>query len=262
MIKRNILLVGDLHVGSEWAIFPKDFITDGGNKIVLNTQQEELLMLWKQMQEDLCGVYDTVFLMGDLVNGLSKKSFGKHQIVSDLNEQDKATMQLLEPICKGKHTIGISGSQYHMSADYEIDKHICEMLNGQFVGPVRNIKIKGSDISINIAHGGGSAPVYLGTKMTREILQSLMSTVLKKIPDVQIICRAHHHTYAYMNLAGRHFVLNPCWEGARLDLYSAPHYFRFQPDIGVTLISIHGDEITIKPFLYELKHETESMMEI
>lgn len=257
MLERNILLISDLHVGSEWAIFPKDFLTEGQNKIVLNAQQEELLKYWNQMQEDLCGIYDTVFLLGDLANGLSKKRFGKHQVVSDLNEQVKAAVQLLNPLCKGKHVVGISGSGYHMSADYEIDKHICDMLGGQFLGAVQNVKIKSTDVVTNLAHGGGAAPVYIGTKMAREILQSLVSTTLQKIPEAQIICRAHHHTYAHLDLMKKHYLINPCWEGARLDTYSAPHYFRFQPDIGATLIKIRGNEIMIKPFLYDLEYGKE-----
>lgn len=262
MIKRNILLVGDTHVGSEWALFPEDFETEGHNKILLNTQQKEILEAWKKMQEDLCGVYDTVFLMGDLANGLSKKDFGKHQIISDLNEQVKATVQLLQPLCEGKQVLGISGSSYHKSADYEIDKHICDALKGQFLGTVANLKIKGTEVTINIGHGGGSAPVYLGTKMTKELLQALASSALKKIPDVQIVCRAHHHTYAYMNIIGKHFIINPCWEGARRDTYSSPHYFRFQPDIGVTLITIHGDDVMVKPFLYNLNYEKECLIHV
>ena len=262
MKRRRLLLVGDLHVGSEWGIFPDEFETEGRNKIALNSLQQELLNCWDEMIDDIKKDIDTVILMGDLANGLSKKEFGKHQVVSDFNEQIKACISLLEPLTKSKKVVGVSGSKYHMSVDYEIDQHICDKLNGTFVGPVANLDIKDTNIRLNVTHGGGSAPQYLGTKMAKEILQSLIAYSLDKIPDVQVICRAHHHTYAILHTMGKHFVLNPCWEGARLDSHSAPHYFRYQPDIGSVMIEIEGDEVNLFPYLYTIKNEGKSIIRI
>jgi len=244
-----------------WGLWHPDYKTRHQNTIKLNPIQEELFIKWELMKEELSkdGGYDAVLLLGDLADGLNKKQFGRERMVSDLNEQVGVIEKLLKPICKNKDTIGISGSNYHGSADYEIDKKICKELKGHYGGSVCNIRLKNTNKIINIAHGSGSAPVYSGTKMSKEILQALSSERLMKVPEAHILIRAHHHTYAHFEMLGKHIVWNPSWEGPRLNSYSAPHYYRFQPDIGCTKIEISEDEINVKPFLYQIEYERKNI---
>ena len=84
---------------------------------------------------------------------------------------------------------------------------------------------------------------------------ALSSERLAKTPDVDIICRAHLHSYLHLEMLKKHMVWNPCWEGPRLNTYSMGSYHRYQSDIGVVKIGVSDDEINITPFLYSLTHE-------
>lgn len=252
---KSILVISDLHVGSAFAIFPKNYKTRHQNLISLNPLQNELCDSWEKMREDIGNDYDYVFLLGDLIDGLNTKGAGRERVVNNLNEQMDAALKLLRPLCNRKEVVGITSSPYHTSADYEVDREICKRLHGHFLGTIANIRVRNTNKVINIGHGSGGSPIYSGTKASKDILLALSSERLAKTPDVDIICRAHHHSYLHLEMLGKHMIWNPCWEGPRLNTYSMANYHRWQPDMGVTMIEISEDEINVKPFLYPLKHE-------
>ena len=257
---KSILVISDLHVGSAFALFPKNYKTRHQNLISLNPLQNELYELWERMKEDVQKEnYDYVFLLGDLIDGLNTKGAGRERVVNNLNEQMDAALKLLRPLCKRKEVIGITSSPYHNSADYEVDREICKRLHGHFLGTIANIRIRNTNKVINIGHGSGGSPVYAGTKASKDILMALSSERLAKTPDVDIICRAHHHSYLHLEMLGKHMIWNPAWEGPRLNTYSMANYHRWQPDLGVTMIEISEDKIDVNPFLYPLKYELKNI---
>lgn len=261
METRRLLLLSDLHVGSTWGIFPKNFKTSGGNVIILNKLQEELLTYWNDLQKRV-GQYDTVVLLGDLVQGLNKKESGKHLIISDLNEQKQAAITLLKPFCKNKIVVGISGSSYHNSVDYELEKDIVQYFNGAFGGAVANYTIGNTGKTINIRHGKGALTYYAGTKMDKEIKELLISERLGKLPGIDIIALGHYHTMAHYYINEKLFVLNACWEGPRYNLYTSGNFFKYQPDIGATKLIVTEDYIKVKPYTYKLKSVLENIRTI
>jgi len=256
---KKILCLGDLHCGSVFGLWNPNYKTRYQNVIKLNPLQEELFNKWELLKESIGKDYTHVFLLGDLIDGLNKNNYGKERMISDINEQVGCALSLLKPICNKKETIGITGSRYHNSADFEVDRKICDDLNGHFGGAIANVRLKNSNKVINIAHGGGFPPQYIGTRMSKEILLSLTSEHLNKIPIATILIRAHFHCYGHLEMLGKHFIYNPGWESARRNIHSAPNFFRFQPDIGAVLISIDEDEINVKPFLYQIEYERKNI---
>ena len=252
---KKILCISDLHVGSVFAIFPEGYKTRHQNRIALNPLQEEIYEKWLLMREEIDNDYSYVLLLGDLIDGLNTKGAGRERVVNDLNEQTDAALKLLRPLCKRKEVIGITSSPYHNSADYEVDREICKQLHGHFLGTVANVRVRNTNKVINIGHGSGGSPIYAGSKASRDILLALSSERLEKTPDVDIICRAHQHSYLHLELLGKHMIWNPCWEGTRLNTYSMGNYHRYQSDIGVVKIEVSDDIINVIPFIYKLKHE-------
>lgn len=188
---KSILVISDLHTGSVFGIFPKNYKTRHQNEISLNPIQNELYELWEKMSEDVRKEnYDYVFLLGDLIDGLNTKGAGRERVVNNLNEQMDAALKLLRPLCNRKEVIGITSSPYHNSVDYEVDREICKQLHGHFLGTIANIRIKNTNKVINIGHGSGGSPIYAGTKASKDILLALSSERLEKIPDVDVICLA------------------------------------------------------------------------
>ncbi|MGB7533714.1 MAG: hypothetical protein WA977_12195 [Halobacteriota archaeon] len=236
----NVLCISDLHVGSNFGLFPKGFKTRSGNEIKLNKLQEELWNKWQRMKEDI-GKYDAVFLLGDLVRG-----YEKHQLIANLNEQMSAALKLLRPLCKKKKVFVITEkSRYRDSADFEIDKSIAKHLNGYFGGPIANVPLKGTNKIINIAHHGS---VYV--RMPKDkVLSSLSELLMIKFPAVDILIR-HYPTYVHREKLGKHIILNPGFVGPILNLRSISNYFHNPPDTGVVKLEISADDINVIPCLY------------
>lgn len=252
---KSILVISDLHTGSVFGLFPKNYKTRHQNEMSLNPLQNELYELWEKMSEDVRKEnYDYVFLLGDLIDGLNRRGAGRERVVNDLNEQMDAALKLLRPLCKRKEVIGITSSPYHNSVDYEVDREICKRLHGHFLGSIANIRIKNTNKVINIGHGAGSSPIYAGTRASKDILLALSSERLEKIPNVNVICRAHFHSYLHLEMLEKHMIWSPCFEGPRLNTYSMGEFFRFQPDIGVVKIEISDDTINVIPFIYKLTY--------
>ena len=255
---KNILLLGDLHCGSTEGLWHPDCITREGQKIKLSPLQEELYEKWLELQEKLPN-YDAVFLMGDITHGLGSKEFGKDVIDCDLHDQLQCAVKLLKPIVENKRIVVISGSRYHSSIDYDIDRGLAEILNAKFGGAIANVRLKGTGIVINIAHGVGSRPVYLGTRMNQDIFNAILTEHLLKMPDVSIIIRAHFHIYSYFAIHNKHFIYIPGWNAIRKGRFITRWYFR-QPDIGAVLLGIDEDNnINVRPYLFKLKSERKNI---
>ena len=255
---RNILLLGDLHCGSTEGLWHPDFTTREGQKIKLSPLQEELYDKWLLLQEKLPD-YEAVFLLGDITHGLGSKDFGKDVIDCDLHDQLQCAIKLLKPVTKGKKVVVITGSRYHSSIDYDIDRGLAEVLHAKFGGAISNIRLKGTDVVINIAHGIGSRPVYTGTRMNQDVFNAILTEHLLKMPEVSVIVRAHFHIFSYFAIYDKHFIYIPGWNAIRKGRFITRWYFR-QPDIGAVLLSIDNDNnVYVKPYLFKLKSERKNI---
>ena len=129
-IKRSIALISDMHTGSTVALWPevlrwKD--SDTGEERDIKASQGQLLLLeyWhdflKHCQSAGC---DTVLNFAENIEGLNRKEFGGGLMVSSLNAQIEANLQLLTPLVRGKYYYQFSGSGYHDSLDYKTHRAI------------------------------------------------------------------------------------------------------------------------------------------
>lgn len=261
IMTRNVILISDLHVGSVTGLLGVDFKLSEGNTVTLNDLQKELLEKWEQFKIDV-GEYDTVFLLGDLICGLNKHELGKHVILPDLNEQKRAAVELLEPVCKNKFIFGLSGSRYHGSDDFEVEKEIVESLGGEFGGPIATITLKGTGKRFNVRHGRGAMPEHAGTKMDKEIQTALMQERLEKIPNIDCLILAHYHIFRQYYSNGKLFVLNGCWEAPRNTIYNSGSFLKYQPDIGSVKLTVSNSNIIVTPYLYQLRFPTENIIKI
>ena len=85
MSGKRILFVGDLHCGHEVGLWPdKELPMPDGRELPLNDGQKHLLACWQH----LCGVAkeeikpDILVVMGDLVDGEQRKSFGTEALAT------------------------------------------------------------------------------------------------------------------------------------------------------------------------------------
>lgn len=244
MKQRRALLIGDVHVASTWAVFPKDFTLSDGNMVSLSKLQLELLSYWDNIVK-VSKNCDTIILLGDIIHGLNKKEFGKHLMTSDLNDQKNAAIELLKPICEDKIVIGITGSRYHASEDYRIDEDIVKEFNGIYCDAVGTFELEDTGKIFNIRHGSGALPIHPGSKMDRELRALLIGQQLDKLPNIDCLILGHFHTMAHYYINNKLFVLNGCWEGPRRNLYSAPNFLQYLPDIGSMELLVTKNDISV-----------------
>lgn len=250
---KKVLLLSDIHIGSIFALFPKNFRTRQNNVVKLNEVQSHLLYHFNKFIDEIKNIgYDVVFLLGDLVDGLNPKQQGRFQMPCDYNEQIDACIQLLEPLIRGKKVFGVSGSPYHTSSVFETEKIIVENLNGEFLGTIKTLNYHG--FNINIAHGVSQAIIYRLTLMDREVLFSQIAEGLDKIHKIDIFIRGHWHFAVYINYPafGKSYVQVPCWQAFVPVRPYLLIYGRSQPDIGGALLFLDkkNKEINCKFFIY------------
>ena len=241
--KRVIAVYSDMHVGSKYAIMPQGFQNREGNLIGLNDGQKYLLQHWNRCKK-ICDKHnvDTVILAGDLIHGLHYKRQGEGLMLSELEEQKAACLELLEPICRNRTVIGISGTDYHNSRDTKTEKQIIEMLKGTYCGYVMNGDIKYTKRTINVMHGSSGALIYRETAAGREMLFFKEAEALGKTIKADILLRAHNHFYLHMHRRSVHYIINPCWQILEPSQYTTRNYAKFQPDLGMSLLLIDSDD--------------------
>jgi len=267
-IKRCIALISDMHVGSIYSLFPNDFTDVHGINIsaARNKDQITLYDYWLdfiaqcQKQE-----IDTVFLLGDLVHGTQRRDYGR-DLLSNLDEQKRAAIELLKPICNKKIVAGISGSPYHESLDTKIHRDIIEYFGGTFLDSVGNIKLKDLDFVVNISHGASGAFIYRATILDREAVFLKSAEALNKLPKIDIIIRGHWHQYIYINYAEQHFIQLPCWITFFPYVGTLKLYPKFQPDIGAVILEISSEggkkDVRVKPYLYPVLHIADPLVQV
>lgn len=241
--KRALAFISDTHIGSRYALFPDEFTTDEGNKIIISDPQKQILDYWQEFQRacDYWGV-DTVFHLGDALHGLNVKERGEGLMVSDLNDQMEACKILLKPLIKGRQFIVVSGSGYHESVDTKIHKTLAKELKGYYAGLIKNIKLKDTNRTINIAHGTGGSFVYMSTNLDREGLFIKVAEAHNKLPKIDAMFRGHIHLFEHIHLPQIHLVQLPCWVAFQPMKLTVQLYGKKQPDVGGVILLIDDED--------------------
>jgi len=257
MRQRVIGFLADLHTGSPYAPWPENFVIEPGFTIEPSDGQRTLNGYIKRAAEifDKEKV-DTVFLLGDMNDGGNRKEFARDRMTADLNQQVRASIMMLSPLCEGRKVYGVHGTGYHDSLDMKSEKYLIEELakigaGGRYWGPFKNAKVNGS--VVNVSHGEGGALIYRATKSDRELLHALAGEAAGKIKDhVDLFARAHLHFYGYLDNGVNRYLAVPCFTDWIPYKFSLKLYGR-QPDIGFVIAIFDGPgEITIKRYLFEL----------
>jgi len=259
--KRIVAFVADTHVGSRYAIFPPNIISKQGNDLgaMRNEGQIKLYEYWKEWEKicDAWGV-DTIILLGDIIQGNNPAGRGVGTVTADLDEQKDAAVSLLSKICENRIVHSLSGTLYHESIDtrihYDITKELGSVAKeSHFHGLMANIKLKGTNRILNLAHGVSGAAIYRTTLMDREALFEAAAYGLGDLdflPD--IVVRAHWHRFIHIHLPNQHILQVPGWCAWFPYKGTIRLYGKMQPHIGGVILFIDDhDRITIHHYLFK-----------
>jgi len=213
---KRILFVGDIHLGSRYAILKDGFKTQQGQRITAADGFQQ--WAWKTWNEQFAPTYknpDYLILMGDLTDGLGNINLGVDQLTTNLDEQVKMATDLLRMLI-GPNTIiyGINGSGYHSGRGSQTDLQVVQALKGNFVGDAFAFTVAGKkrDYTFQFSHGGSAPLINKHTYIINEIRNAKDDKAENDVPMPDFLARAHQHTflsYEESNIAG--FVV-PCWQ--------------------------------------------------
>lgn len=168
----NILVINDLHSGSNFALVPQ--------RLISNPFQEWVYEKYGILLHHINNTHlDYLVTVGDMVDGP-----GRHDSTSnwttDVQKQVDVALELINPfIGKGTQVIGVGGSGYHVGrgTGFDGDELLVEALKGkynrgsyymetpygiiQFRHVAKNIKIEANTMRINNGEIGNSKVTWL-----------------------------------------------------------------------------------------------------
>jgi len=214
-MKRTVIIVSDLHVGSRWAIFPPGFQLSTGETYQLNEGQQYLYESWCHMQDNLPRRFDALIINGEHTHGQNPKEDARDLIEQDPEWQARAAVELLQPLTKrARVTLVTQGSRYHTSPGGRADEACAHLLkaypapDGHYAWTWALWNIDG--ILLDVAHRQSVTIRYGGMPLEREQQFDRMSADIKG-GSADIIIRAHTHTYKFLNIDGELSVSTPAW---------------------------------------------------
>lgn len=258
-IKRAIAVVDSLHVGSALALCPPQYTSRYDFRVVTKDDQRQI---WESYKE-FCSVctrhkVDTVFVLGETIDGINLKEPGVWRILTCLNDQYEAAQHVLRllvsPETKSKKIrrklLGVSGSRYHSSQDTDLDGLLIKSLGGQHVHKVATINIVGTTRVINIRHKTSGRTA---ASLERLINKYLIAIAQERVPPIDMLLAGHGHTYYHLHLKGIHGMLIPGWKA--FDDFSVSNYPDTVPHIGAAIVFIDDkNRIDAHHYLYPVPH--------
>ncbi len=252
-------IVADVQVGHEAALWPENFQINKKTPILIPTNPQKILLeYWKDFWTHReTKEADIVLNMAESIEGNNRKEYGRSLVDSDLGHQEAAFINLLKPYICGRKYIGLDGSAYHTSLDYNVEENIAKKLGGSekaFAGAILNAKLKKTGHFVFATHKGGNAMLYRSTMLDRNSLYfSAIKTKLGEDPD--IILYAHHHKCFRVDTESRINIIAPSWKFYH-PIKGADRFAYQQPTIGGLIIKFpkNRGQIEIVKKFYPLVH--------
>jgi len=241
----NVLVVGDLHVGSNVSVMPDEVYlgeAERKNRISSNHLQKFIYKQWVDMVETV-GKVDACIVLGDSVEGPNRKSKGIGLWTSDISEQVRVAANLLDMV-KTRKYIGVQGSFYHVEDNLSSDKAVINSLKGDFNDEC--VVVSGKT-RIHCSHAVGvssSSTAYRPTPIAREMM---LATINKEeYGKYDLILRGHAHYYVEVRFGSSKGIICPCWKGR--DEFVARKTLAFLPHLGYILLK--GTDV--HPYVFTL----------
>jgi len=216
MAKKTLLIISDLHVGSRWGLFPRDFQLSTGEVYQLNRGQEYLLECWEHTLAQVPKRFDVLIVNGDAINGPNPRESARDQIEQDPEWQVRAALALLEPVAKrARETYLTQGSAYHVGEAAKDEERLGWMLGavpdpaGHYAWDWLLLDIQG--VLLDISHHRSVGIRYESSFGEREMQFDRMIADVKG-GSADIIIRAHGHRFLNLNVDGDLFVGLPAWQ--------------------------------------------------
>lgn len=194
----RILILNDLHVGSNFGLSPEHYAH--------NAYQKWALGYWKYLVKEFSHTINSIMLLGDLVDGPAQKD-STWLWSSDVNNQiehAKGFIRMWIPEGKNINIYGVSGSGYHRGkgTGFDADQFITEELGGTHHKIKFKIRTPNGDILFH----------HQSKTITTEITRLLEENATTDGPRIRRLIGGHLHRYEGIEKFGIKITHAPCWQ--------------------------------------------------
>lgn len=241
----RIAWMPDIHVGAQMGLFPERWVDHYGTVLTPNPGQVILRKYMydfaRECDENKCNI---LAMPGDLIAGQNYRERGKYLMNIELSEQKRACAAVIAEFCDLVPTIEDiwiwKGTGYHGSLDTSVEEDIANMLraeyglNARYFGEYSyiNLKYKDREKHLWVAHSASAAYMYPEQAMGRDMLKFQEAQAQGKIPHIDMIIRAHKHSFIEVHKPSIRSLQLPCFQFFVPYDGAVKNYPIYQPDIG------------------------------
>lgn len=247
-----MLIVSDLHVGSEHGLKPDNVRKNKGKRNRAynegsSPEQEFIFDYWCRM----CDLIqpDLVIVNGDVCEGVNYAENGQGNWTNDKNLQIQTARELLEMIDCDTF-IGTQGSKYHTSKNMSADRKVIESLRGEF-SPDMFVDVDG--VKFHVRH---KTPFSKNPRGQPGLLSGDMTNIVNdsdSFGHVDVFVRSHLHRFSSIQTCGQLGVITPGWKGR--DDFLKESGAVLAPDIGFVLFKCKDSQYTWNPYVTSLPRD-------
>ena len=212
-----------------------------------------------------------LWVPGDVIAGQNARESGKFIYNIELDEQKSMAAQVIAEFVEKVPSIEKiwiwKGTGYHGSRDTGVELGVATLLradhgmtgrdgrpHAEYKGEYSHVTLKYEEYEkhIFITHHASAAYMYPEQAMGKDMLLYQEGMAQGKLPPVDMIIRAHKHSFIEVHKPSIRSLQLPCWQ------YFVPYdnamknYGRWQPDIGgVIMLFDHKLRSTIWHFTYD-----------
>lgn len=273
-MKRAIIAISDLHVGSLSGLMPDGGITlDTGAVVKPSNMQNMLISFWAHFWGEFVPAYTKgcrrikVVVNGDALDGNHHNAV---DLLPNLNDQRRAAKMLLAPIRAKYPMVMLRGTEAHGGKSEQDSESLAESLDCEKDEATGNYAwwqywLNCSDVLFQFAHhiGTTSSAAYESSAPMRELVSGLVESAQwgQRMPDVFV--RSHRHRYLPISIPAEgnkdiSLYITPAWQ------VRTPHVEKIDrmrlPHIGGIVFICEDGLCQSRKKIYELPKPTISQM--
>ena len=269
-MKRRVVVVSDLHVGSTVGLWPGRHAIEGGGIYEANVFQQWLLKCWHATVDEIQSMRPKPILVlnGEPIQGVNMRD--GQLVTPNKNIQVDAAYTLLEPaVSTARRFYQIRGTEWHDGKASEDVEQLARLL-GAMPNPATGmwtwwelfLKLDADEEDSPVVHfahhvGTSSVPWYEATVPLRDMLMFLAELWRffgKAAPNVRVAVRSHRHRFIHVDVPPNlHVVVTPGYQ-----LKTAFGFKRaaaMLPIVGYVILEYDGDEIIVRKRIFPLPTE-------
>lgn len=247
-MSKRILIISDLHVGSNVAIMPDEVYIEPSDRqreqrIESNPLQKAIYKEWLDML-DTVGKVDACFDLGDNIDGSNYKSRGFELWTSNMHQQVTTAADLLGMIRTNKY-YGVQGSYYHVGENVSSDLAVISSLDHCKQEFGTDLAVTVEDTRIHLSHEIG----YTRSQASKyTALKNELDAALRQHPKIGkfgLLCRGHRHEIEDLidHENNTRMIVCPCWKGR--DAFAGKKGLAMVPTLGYILLTVKGSSIEL-----------------